>query len=108
MTTTTTSARENMWAEQARQRRAVLENELAHEHRNHADYVRNMVGGAYTSAELARDHLAENREDRVVSASAARAILATYAGILTAETARHDANVARIVRALDAIPGGAS
>lgn len=108
MTTTTTSARDTMWAEQARQRRAVLENELAHEHASHAGYVRNMVAGAYTSAELARDHLAEQREDRVVPVDAARAILSTYAVILDAETARHDANVARIVRAIDAIPGGAS
>ena len=108
MTTTTTSARDTMWAENTRQRRHVLTAELAHEHASHADYIANMVAGAYTSAELARDHLAENREDRVVSASAARAILAAYAGILDAETARHDANVARIVRALDAIPGGAS
>lgn len=108
MTTTTASARDTMWAEQARQRRAVLENELAHERRDHADYVRNMVAGAYTSAELARDHLAEHREDRVVPVDAALAILSTYAGILASETARHDANVARITRALDAIPGGAS
>ena len=108
MTITTTSARDTMWAENTRQRRHVLTAELAHERTSHADYVRNMVAGAYTSAELARDHLAEHREDRVVPVAAARAILATYAGILDAETARHDANVARILRALDAIPGGAS
>lgn len=107
MTTTTTSARDTMWAENTRQRRHVLTAELAHERTSHADYIANMVAGAYTSAELARDHLAEDREDRVIGADAATAILATYAGIIDAERARHAANVARIEAAIAHLPGGA-
>lgn len=107
MTTTTTSARDTMWAESARQRRHVLTAELAHEHATYADYIANMVAGAYTSAELARDHLAEDREDRVIGVDAATMILSTYAGIIDAERARHAANVARIEAALAHLPGGA-
>ena len=99
MTTTTdaaSTAREAMYAEQARQRGAVLRRELAAEHESWTT----MTAGALVAIELRRPgHLQPTPTADVVR------VLAEVAGILAAEDARHTANVARIMRALAAIPG---
>ena len=103
MTTTTeaaSTAREAMYAEQARQRGAVLRRELAAEHESWTTYRANMTAGSLVAIEMRRPgHLRPTPTADVVR------VLAEVAGILAAEDARHTANVARIMRALAAIPG---